>query len=216
VSFVLVPRTEAAAGPAAAAAAAPDIESEVARRVAREVARLRAEAASAGRAEADGAARAAAAQRLAEALEPAAAALREAWAQLAAPLAAQEQALAELVTDLAFSLCRHLVGGITADAAALRALVARLIGEAAAERGARQSIVLRLHPADHEALQGIDLAQGAMLLADSAIRRGGALVEIVEPDGDPIDRIEWDATLDTRLDALQDQLGLTPRPERAP
>jgi flagellar assembly protein FliH len=223
VSFVIVPRAGLAgaatsAGPGTAGT--PDIEAEiageVARRVRQEVARLRAEASAAGRADAEAAAQAAAQARFAEALAPAVAALQEAWAQLASPLAAQEEALAELVTDLAFSLCRHLFGGETeTDPAALRALVARLIAEAASERGARQAIVLRVNPADHDALQTVTLPPGAMLLADSAIKRGGALVEIVEPDGDPIDRIEWDATLETRLEALQEELGLTRRPERA-
>jgi flagellar assembly protein FliH len=223
VSFVLVPRAGIAGtvsnqGPVAAGASdiEADIASEVARRVRQEVARLRAEASAAGRADAEAAAHVAAQAQFAEALAPAVAALQEAWAQLASPLAAQEEALAELVTDLAFSLCRHLLGGeADADRAALRDLVTRLIAEAASERGARQAIVLRLNPADHDALQNVALPPGAMLLADIAIKRGGALVEIVEPDGDPIDRIEWDATLETRLEALQEELGLTRRPERA-
>jgi flagellar assembly protein FliH len=194
-----------------------ELDDEVARRVRQEVARLRDEAAAAGRAEAEAAARAAAKLEFAGAVEPAAAALREAWTQLAAPLAAQDQALAELVTELAFSLCRHLLGtGIAADPAALRALVGKLIAEAAAERGPRHSIVLRLHPDDHEALQDVTLVSGAMLLADMSVRRGGAMVEIVEPDGDPIDRIEWDATLEARLGALGEALGLAPRGAATP
>jgi flagellar assembly protein FliH len=209
VSYVLIaPKTPDA--PVVVAAPDPALHAaEVAAQVAREVALLRAEAQAQGRAEGEAAGRAAQEALAAAALAPAVAALQESCAQLAAPLAQQQEALAGLVTDLAFSLCRHILGvEVKTNAAALTALVTRLIAEAAAERQARQSIVIRVNPQDQAWLQPVMAIENAHLLGDAAISRGGAMVELIAPDGDPVDKIEWDATLETRLAAVQEALGL--------
>jgi len=188
---------------------AAELEAEVAQRVRREVARLRDEAQALGRAEGERLGRDAAQAEAAQAQEAAITALREAWGQLAAPLKGKEHDLAELVTELSFALARHIVGvEVNANAESLKALVARLIRDAAAERGARQSIVVRLHPDDHVLLSPVTRIEDAHLLADATISRGGALVEIIAPEGDPIDKIEWDATIEARLEAVQAALTL--------
>jgi len=210
MSFVVVPRRSAnvlapeVLGPDTAA-----LEADIAQRVRHEVARLRAQAEAEGRAQGEAEGRSAAQAQAAEGLEAAIAALRDAWSQLAAPLAQRERDLAELVTDLSLALARHIVGvEVNASADSLKTLVARLISEAESERSPRQSIVVRLNPADHALLDPVTHIENAHLLADAAISRGGALVEIIAPDGDPIDKIEWDATIETRIGEIQAALAL--------
>jgi flagellar assembly protein FliH len=184
---------------------------ELARRVRQEVERLRAKAEQEGRAAGMAAGLAAARIEAAAALGPATAALREAWAQLAAPLAQQQLEIATLVTELAFSLARHIVGAtLQANPDGLTTLVERLIKEAAAERSPRQTLLVRVNPADYDLLAAVLALDQAQLLADEAITQGGAMVEIVAPDGDPVDKIEWDATIETRLAAVQEALGMAP------
>jgi len=191
-------------------------EAEIERRVQQEVARLRRQAEIEGRAAGEAAGRAKMEALAATALGPAETALREAWSQLAAPLAQQQIELATLVTDLAFSLCRHVIGvEVQANPEGLIKLVTRLIKEAAAERSPRQSLLVRVNPADHELLQTVISLNQAHLLSDAAVSRGGAMVEIIAPEGDPVDKIEWDATIETRLTAVQEALGIPPAPAEA-
>jgi flagellar assembly protein FliH len=183
-------------------------EADITRRVRQEVSRLRDKAEAEGRAKGEAEARAAMAPQLA-ALQSALAALNDAWGQFVAPLAAKEHDLAELVTELSFVLARHITGvDSTTNPAALQSLVTRLIAEAAAERGPRQTLLLRLNPADHAHLSTVIPRETANLLADDAITQGGARIEIITPEGDPIDKIEWDATLDGRLDTIRTSLSL--------
>jgi flagellar assembly protein FliH len=138
-------------------------------------------------------------------------ALAAACNQLTAPLAGKEHDLAGLVTELAFVLAQHMMGvEVTSNAEGLKAMVARLLQEAAAERGGRQTIVVRLHPEDHPVIEARTRLDNVNLLVDVAISRGGALVEIISPDGDPIDKIEWDATIEARVAAMREALGLDP------
>jgi len=207
MSYILLPSS---ASPASApfAEEAPDA-AELAQQVRQEVARLRAKAEAEGRAAGEASGRASLQAEAEVALEPARAALNAAWSQLAAPLAQQQQALSALVTELAFSLCRHILGvEVKTSPDGLTALVTRLIKEAAAERNPRQSLVIRVNPADHEWVQPVLNLENAHLLSDSAISRGGAVVEIIAPDGDPVDKIEWDATLETRIASVREALGL--------
>jgi flagellar biosynthesis/type III secretory pathway protein FliH len=183
-------------------------EAEISRRVRVEVNRLRTQAEAAGRAQGEAEAREAMAPDAA-ALKTAIAALGAAWTQFAAPLAQKEHDLADLVTELSFLLARHITGvEAQTNPASLHGLVTRLIAEAAAERGPRQSLLLRLNPADHAHLSPLIPSETANLLADEKITQGGALVEIITPDGDPIDKIEWDATLTGRFTAIRDALSL--------
>lgn len=185
-----------------------EAEAELARRVRQEVARLREKAESEARAEAQAQIHAAMEPQSA-ALRSAAEALQAAWAQLAAPLAQKERDLADLVTELSFLLARHITGAEAAtNPASLQALVTRLIAEAAAERGPRQTLLLRLNPADHAHLLPLISAEATHLLADEAVAQGGALVEIIAPDGDPLDKIEWDASLPGRLETIRAALSL--------
>jgi flagellar assembly protein FliH len=190
------------------AALAASQEAELARRVRSEVAKLRHQVEAEARAAAEAAFRAESAPQT-EALNSALAALNQAWGQLAAPLAQKEHDLAELVTELAFLLAKHIIGAeAAANPASLHALLTQLLEEAAAERGPRQTLLLRVNPTDHAYLSPRIPAEVAHLLADEKIAAGGALLEIITPDGDPIDKIEWDATLSGRLETLRTALTL--------
>lgn len=182
-------------------------EAEIARRVRQEVMKLREAAEAEGRAAGEISVRAVMAPRTI-ALESAISAVQEAAEQLAAPLARKERDLAELAVELAFLLARHISLGADSSPGSLQGLVAKLLDEAAAERGARQMLRLRLHPSDQLQLDGKIAPETAQLVADDKIAQGGAMVEIVTPDGDPVDKIEWDATLHGRLETIRASLGL--------
>jgi flagellar assembly protein FliH len=201
------PRAPAAPRPEEAAAEAGR-RAEIETAVATEVARRRAAAEEAGRREGEASARLLLAAQEA-AVAAAAVALQAACRQLAAPLAGREAELAELVMDMGLELARHVVGvAVTADQSGLRALVEKLLLEAAAERGPRQSVVVRVNPADHAQIDAKLLGEGVHLLADAAVTCGGAKVEIVAPDGDPLEKTEWDATIESRIAALREALRL--------
>jgi flagellar assembly protein FliH len=186
----------------------PGPDSDIAGLVRLEIARLRSAAEADGRAHGEAAARAEMDAELAR-LRHAIAAFQDAWTQLKAPMAQKEHDLAELVTELSFVLAQHIVGvEVTMNATGLKTMVARLIQEAAAERGPRQTVVVRLHPADHALVEPLTKIDNAHLLSDVAITRGGALVEIVAPDGDQIDKIEWDATIEARVATMRTALRL--------
>jgi flagellar biosynthesis/type III secretory pathway protein FliH len=189
------------------AAEAAAREAEIARRVRQEVAKLRAAAEAEGHAAGDAESRALMAPRAAV-LETTIAALQEAAGQLVAPLAQKERDLAELSVELAFLLASHISLGTDISAGGLLGLVTKLLDEAAAERGARQVLRLRLNPADQLQLDGRIAPEAAQLVADDKIAPGGACVEIITPDGDPVDKIEWDATMHGRLETIRTALGL--------
>jgi flagellar assembly protein FliH len=207
VSYVITRRQAPGAVPAEPAfdEAAETVE----RRVQEEVARLRTAAEAEGRAAGEQAGHAAAQAETASGAAPAIKALQEAWNQLGAPLRQREQDVAALVMDLAFELARHIVGvEVTANAGSLRTLVMQLLQEAAAERTSKQRIVVRLNPADHVVLEKLLVLEEGRLIADPAVSRGGAMVELIAPEGDPLDRIEWDATIEARVASVRAALGL--------
>jgi flagellar biosynthesis/type III secretory pathway protein FliH len=183
-------------------------EAEIARRVRQEVAKLREKAETESREAGLLAARAEMAPLRAE-LDAAVAALQAATIQLATPLAQKERDLAALVTELAFLLARHIIGAEAGcNIEGLHTLVTTLLEEAAAERGPRQTLQLRLNPADHAQIAPLIGTQTAQLIADEKIAPGGAVAELSSPEGDPLDKIEWDATLQGRADAIRNALGL--------
>jgi flagellar assembly protein FliH len=198
--------------PVCAVQAEPSVDEmaeAVERRVSEEIVRLRAAAEAEGRAAGEQAGHAAARAETASLAQPAIKALQEAWNQLDAPLRQREQDVAALVTDLAFQLARHIVGvEVATNAEGLRALVTQLLQEAAAERTSQQRIVVRLNPADHAVLEKLLVLEDGKLTPDRAISRGGAMVELSAPEGDPLNRIEWDARLEPRIAAMRTDLGL--------
>ncbi|HVE22001.1 MAG TPA: FliH/SctL family protein [Acidocella sp.] len=207
MSYVITRRQAQNAVPAESAV---DVFAEtVERRVSEEIARLRVAAEAEGQAAGEQAGHAAAQAQTASQAAPAIKALETAWSQLSAPLRQREHDLAALVTDLAFQLARHIVGvEVTTNVEGLRALVTQLLQEAASERTAHQRIVVRLHPADHAVLAPLLVLEDGKLISDAAVSRGGAMVELSAPEGDPLNRIEWDARIEARIASVRAALGL--------
>jgi len=190
------------------AAAIAERDADITRRTRLEVAKLRAQAEAEGRAAGEAAARAAMAPQEA-ALGQAAAALAAAAAQLTAPLAHMEHELAALVTELGFLLARHIAGAeLTANPDAMQTLVTRLLAEAASERSPTQTLIIHLNPADIPSLTPHIPATAATLAPDPTITPGGARAELTTPDGDPLNKTEWDATLPGRFNTIRTSLGL--------
>jgi flagellar assembly protein FliH len=208
MSFQRVSLNPPAGAPNADKAAQAAADETAAQALRAELAALRSRAEAEGRAKGEAEGRADL-QAQSETLRQAASALRAVGNQLAAPLADKEQDLADLVLDLAFELARHIVGvEVASSPASLKTLVTKLIQEAAAERGPKQSLVVRLNPADHALIEPLMMADNAHLLSDAKISRGGALVEVIAPNGDPIDKTEWDATIEGRIAAMRAALSL--------
>jgi flagellar assembly protein FliH len=183
-------------------------EAEITRRVRQGITKLREKAEAEAREAGLLAARAEMAP-LNEALASAVTALHTAAAQLSEPMAKKERDLAALVTELAFLLARHIIGaGAGSNIEGLHTLVTTLLEEAAAERGPRQTLQLRMNPADHAQIAPLFETQTAQLIADEKIAPGGAVAELSSPEGDPLDKIEWDASLQGRADAIRNALGL--------
>ncbi len=178
--------------------------------VRREIAKLRTQAEADGREMGLIEGRKAGREEATAALLNATQSLHEACSQLAAPLANKERDLATLVTDLAFELARHIIDTeVTASVGSLEKLLTKLIQEAAAERTSGQNILVRLNPADYATITSLSVIEGVNLLADIKISRGGALLEIFNPDGDASDKITWDATLEARTESIHTALGLS-------
>jgi len=187
-------------------------ESEIRRRVQLEITRLRAAAETEGHAQGYEAGLASAAPERA-ALQQAANALQDAFTQLAAPLANKEADLADLVTELAFTLAAHITGVEAAtNPAALQTLVTKLLHEAAAERTPDQTLLLRLNPADHARIAPHLPSPATQLLPDASITPGGAIAELLNPTGDPLHKLEWNATVEARTTTIRTALGLGDAP----
>lgn len=228
MSFVLIRSpvaTPLAATETEKAEATEAMARAVAEQVAEEVATLRAAAEAEGRAAGEAQAHLAAeAARHAQEAAVAAAVLAfsNAAAELTAPLARKEQELAGLVTELAFLLARHVIRQeVALRPDSLRALVADLLEEATRERHSGQTIVVRLHPQDHAVIAPQFDMPSVHLLADAQIERGGTLVELLTQDGDPIDKVEWDGQIGSRIETLRRVLlgeddGSTAEPPPAP
>ena len=183
-------------------------ETEIQRRVKQEVAKLRDAAVTEAKEAGEAAARAAMAPQR-EKLVQTLAVLEQAMAQLAAPLALKEQDLTELVLDMGFQLARHIAGGASGNARAkLAGLVTNLLREAAAERESRQTLRLHLHSSDVATLREKLPCEMLELVPDDSITPGGALLELLNDEGDRQDKAEWDARLESRFSTLRAGLGL--------
>jgi flagellar assembly protein FliH len=190
------------------AAALAEKEAEINRRVRQEITKLRAAAEAEGH-KAGYEAGLAAMEPEREAMTQAIRALREAYTQLATPLAEKQTDLAELVTDLSFTLATHIIGvEATSNPHALQTLLDKLLAEAAAERTPKQSLLVRLNPSDHVRIAPNLHIENTHLLPDAAISPGGAIAELFNPAGDPLDKIEWNATVEGRISAVRSALGL--------
>lgn len=173
-----------------------------------EIERLRAQAQTEGYDHGAARGRADAKAETKAALLAAISAFQEASRQLEIPLAGLEDDIAEMVTDLAFILARHIIGiELKSTPESIRALVTKLVREAASERNPGQNILLRVNPEDQKTIQNEAPPENTIMIGDPSITRGGALIEITS-SSDPVEKIEWDATIEARLRILRNGLAL--------
>jgi flagellar biosynthesis/type III secretory pathway protein FliH len=185
-------------------------EAEVIRRVQQEVNRLRGQAEAEARTKGEAEGRALLAPELA-AMRSAVSVLTNAAAQLAHPLAEKETELADLVTEMGFLLARHIIGReVSLNPASLLAIVRKLIEEATAEKSPRQKLILKVSPADYQHILKDLGTEDVEIRQDATVTKGGALVEVASPDDDPINIIEWDATLKSRMENMRTALLVSP------
>lgn len=209
MSFIKISRTGKTFKDGATDALSPEAEAqeqEIQKRVQQELDKLRQKALEDAAADAKTDARNAL-QTLETQLQQALAALQDACTQLSAPLAQREQDVAELVLDMAFQLANHIIGEqVTRDSAPLLALVTKLLQEANTERTAQQRLVVRLNPADVSTLKDNPPGHDVELVADASLSPGGAIVELLAKQGDQLDKAEWDARLENRLEKMRKAL----------
>ena len=185
-------------------------EAEFNRRVQQEVNRLRAQAEVDGRTKGEAEGRALLAPELA-AMQSAVSVLTGAAGQLAHPLAEKERELADLVTEMGFLLARHIIGReVSLNPASLVAMVRKLVEEATEEKRPRQKLILKVSPTDYQHIFKDLGTEDVEIRQDATVTKGGALVEVVSSDDDPINIIEWDATLKSRMENMRTALLLSP------
>jgi len=143
----------------------------------------------------------------AEELRRALAALERLREQIEAPLISAEKRLADILTEGALHLARHVIRAeLSADPGKISAVVREVLEEAAAARTAGQSLSMRVNPADLSRVEPIADEIGVDLEGDPEIERGGARVTLADSDANTVHRIEWDARLDTRWSAIEASL----------
>lgn len=208
MSYVTIRRPEILNPAPLAEVPPPTQPTDISAQVNEEIERRRAQAESEGRAHGAEQGRAEAKAATEAARHAAISAFHAATRQLEAPLAGLEDDIAEMVTDLAFILARHIIGAeLQTNAESIRALVSQLLREAASERNPGRNILVRVNPEDEKTLQNEDQPENTKLIGDASITRGGAIIEITSPR-DPVEKIEWDATIEARLAILRNGLAL--------
>lgn len=127
--------------------------------------------------------------------------------QLAAPLAQKEQCLADLILDIAFQLTRHIVGiHVAQDQTPLLHLITKLLNEINNERVLQKQIIIHLSPLDLPFIESNLPEENMILVSDSNIEQGGAILELPSDTEDYLDRTIWDAQLKNRFDILLNAL----------
>lgn len=142
-------------------------------------------------------------------MQPAIDSLRRLREQLEAPLVSLERQLAELVTDGALHLARHVLRAeLAASPDKVAAVVTEVLAEAGAARSAGQSLRMRVSPDDLACVRNALGETDVALEPDGDIARGGAEVVLAADGTDTVHRIEWDARLETRWSEIAACLAL--------
>ncbi len=138
--------------------------------------------------------------------------LTDVQCQIGKPLERREAELADLVTELAFIVARHVVHEeVKTNRDSLRHLVEDLIVEASNECADPQMIVIKVCPSDADVIKSLVQEHGIRMDVDKTIEQGGAMLTIESTSGDPLNRYSWDATIASRMAAIGDKLSLPVR-----
>lgn len=125
------------------------------------------------------------------------------------PLKTLKNDIAESVIEGAQSLADLMVAcHIQADTDALNAVLSEILSEAAEMGGPGQKLLIRVSPDSRETIGALADEYGAELVADETLNAGDCRVTLAKDNGDPVNKIEWDATLRARWNAIRKALGL--------
>lgn len=117
--------------------------------------------------------------------------------------------LAEAITGAAVEVARAVVGQVQgADTAALKRVVDEILVESARVGGSGNTLRIRANPKNAALVLEWAGAAGAEVVADEKLGPADVRAELTRGDGDPADRIDWDATLESRWKAIRQALGL--------
>lgn len=122
----------------------------------------------------------------------------KATADLSTPLQGRSEQIAQLISVLALSAAKSIVGSaFTASPGLIKTIVEACLVEAvSAKKGPNQKIILKIHPSD-KLLISENTADVVEIETDGSLSPGGCIVIVSQPD-DVLDTIEFDARLETR------------------
>lgn len=136
-------------------------------------------------------------------------ALEQALQALSDPLPTLKRYLSQVIAEGAFGLAKRIVGEVMSGSPqALSSVVEDILGEASEARANDHALRLYVHPDDAATIEPMAQAHGAELVRDNALGRGDVKATLSRRNGDPVHRIEWDASLSTRLDEVRKAIGL--------
>ncbi|HEX7325559.1 MAG TPA: FliH/SctL family protein [Rhodanobacteraceae bacterium] len=128
---------------------------------------------------------------------------------LNAPWSTLQDTIAETIVGAALKLAKAIVPRLqTGDAEALKEVVDAVLQEALAVRG--EGNVLRLYVGSGNKTQVAHWTREdkVEVVVDPKLGSADLRAELVRGDGDPVNRIDWDAAVATRWKAVEQALGL--------
>lgn len=128
---------------------------------------------------------------------------------LTEPWKALQTDLSDAITDAAMTIAQAVVGHVRgAGVAALKRAVVEVLAESEQIRGGRNTLKIHVHPKNTARVVEWTQAAGAEVVADERLGMADMRAELARADDDPADRIDWDATLETRWQAIRRTLRL--------
>lgn len=157
--------------------------------------------------------RAAAEQTLVEHMAQEKAEIEALLSALTNPLKSLTSNVAEAIVEGAQHLAELMVSAhIDSDTHALQAVISEILREEAEiGAGADQRLVIRVSPGRCESVSALAEQRGADIVVDETMGDGDVRVTLTKDTGDPVNKIEWDATLRARWDAIRKALSLDGR-----
>lgn len=128
---------------------------------------------------------------------------------LNAPWATFKDAIAETITSAALALAKAIVPRLqTGNVESLKGVVDDVLQEALAVRG--EGNVLRLYVGSGNKTQVAHWTREdkVEVVVDPKLGPADLRAELIRGDGDPVNRIDWDAAVATRWKAVEQALGL--------
>lgn len=128
---------------------------------------------------------------------------------LTQPLKTLKGDIADAVTDAAVQLARVIVNQTVAvDPHALEGIVREILTEAEEANGNGHHLKLIVCPDMRASIESLARGHSVEVVADERLTQGDIRAVMTRDSGDPVNKIEWDATLENRWTAIKKALGL--------